>query len=109
MAGKASATLNPTLLKRLDSLSKSRRVPREKLVDSAIRDYLRKAAAQRREARELTAAAGALAAYRQRDPRFEQAITAFVDAEASATDPVEGRTVRSLRPLRVSLNAILHG
>lgn len=111
MAGKASATLDSTLLKKLKSLSKTRRVSPDKLVNSAVRAYLRKANSEQREARELSAATGALAAYRQRDPGYEQAIAAFAADEAAgaAADPVEGKAVRSPRPLRVSLDAILHG
>lgn len=111
MAGPESANLDSTLLSQLNALSKARRVSRDQLVNTAVRDYLRRIAAQQRETRELASAAGALAAYRQRDPDSEQAIDAFVTDEAAgaATDPVEGESATSDRPLRASLDAILHG
>ncbi len=34
-----------------------------------------------------------LRAYRKQDPGFQKAITAFVDAEASLEDPLEGEPV----------------
>lgn len=71
----------------LQHLSKIEGRPINQLLNEAIKGYL-----SRRTQREraLEAHLAGLRAYRKRDPGFERAIGAFVDAEAALDDPLEG-------------------
>jgi hypothetical protein len=71
----------------LKHLSKIEGRPINQLLNEAIKSYL----SQRgRRERSLEADLAALRAYRKQDPGFRRAIEAFVDAEASLKDPLEG-------------------
>jgi predicted DNA-binding protein len=74
----------------LENLSKIEGRPVHQLLDEAIKLYL-----NRRSQKEETAYAHAtkLRAYRQRYPGLRRAAAAFVDADASLEDPLEGEPI----------------
>ena len=74
----------------LEDLSKIERRPVNQLLNEAIKSYLRR---QGRRESSLEANLAGLRAYRKRDPEFRRGIAAFVDAEASLIDPMEGEPV----------------
>lgn len=74
----------------LEHLSKLEGRPINQLVNEAIRAYLRQ---RGRTERSLEANLEGLRAYRKKDPGFRRAIAAFVEAEASLEDPLEGEIV----------------
>jgi predicted transcriptional regulator len=74
----------------LESLSKVEGRPINQLVNEAIKSYLSRPG---RNERSLEASLKGLKAYRKRDPGFERAISAFVEAEASVEDPLEGEPI----------------
>ena len=74
----------------LKSLSKIEGRPINQLLIEAIRIYLGQ---QGRRERTLAANLKSLKDYRKKDPGFRHAIAAFVDAEASVKDPLEGESV----------------
>ena len=74
----------------LKKLSSVEGRPINHLLNDAIRAYL---GTKRKRERELERTLAALRAYRRRDPGFKEAIEAFVDAEATVRDPVEGEPV----------------
>ncbi|MGA2644744.1 MAG: hypothetical protein ABSF15_08520 [Candidatus Sulfotelmatobacter sp.] len=71
----------------LVNLSKVEGRPINQLVNEAIKSYL---IHQGRKERGLEANLAGLRAYRKKDPGFKRAIAAFVEAEASLKDPLEG-------------------
>ena len=71
----------------LENLSKIEGRPVNQLLNEAIKGYLRR---RGRKERGLENNLAALRAYRKRDPVFRKAIDAFVEAEASLEDPLEG-------------------
>lgn len=74
----------------LENLSKAEGRPIDQLLDEAIKSYL----IQRgQKEHSLEANLAALREYRMRDPGFQRAVDAFVEAEASLEDPVEGEPV----------------
>lgn len=76
----------------LRTLSKIARRPMNRLVNEAVELYLRQHGPKAE--RDLEASLASLRAYRQRDPNFDGAIEAFVEAEATLKDPIEGRPVK---------------
>ena len=72
----------------LENLSQLEGRPVNQLLNEAIKSYLGR---RGQKERGLEANLAALRAYRKRDPGFQQAIAAFVEAEATLDDPVEGR------------------
>lgn len=46
-----------------------------------------------RKERSLEASLAGLRAYRSQDPGYQRAVAAFVEAEASLDDPVEGKPI----------------
>ena len=72
----------------LENLSQLEGRPVNQLLNDAIKSYLGR---RGQKERGLEANLAALRAYRKRDPGFQQAIAAFVEAEATLDDPVEGR------------------
>ena|SRR5579859_2740135 len=74
----------------LENLSKVVRRPINQLLNEAIKMYL----SQRgRKERSLEDSLAGLREYRKKDPGFRGAVAAFVEAEASLEDPVEGTAV----------------
>jgi predicted transcriptional regulator len=71
----------------LKNLSKVEGRPINQLLNEAIKGYLSR---RGRKERSLEANLAALRAYRKQDPGFQRAIAAFVEAEASLEDPLEG-------------------
>jgi|SRR5665213_921064 len=74
----------------LKILSKIEGRPINQLLNEVIKGYLRR---RSRKERSLEANLAALRAYRKQDPRFQGAIAAFVEAETSLDDPLEGETM----------------
>jgi predicted transcriptional regulator len=71
----------------LENLSQVEGRPINQLLNEAIKSYLSR---RSRKEQGLEANLAALRAYRKRDPGFQEAIAAFVEAEATIEDPVEG-------------------
>lgn len=74
----------------LENLSKVEGRPVNQLLNEAIKLYLRQRGAKERA---LETHLAGLRAYRSKDPVYGRAIEAFVNAEASAEDPLEGSLV----------------
>jgi len=74
----------------LESLSRIERCPVNQLLNEAVRSFLLR---RRPKESSLEASVERLRAYRERDPQFNQARKAFVEAEASVEDPLEGELV----------------
>lgn len=74
----------------LENLSKIERRPVNQLLNEAVRSFLLR---RRPKERSLEASLERLRAYRERDPQFRRACKAFVEAEASVDDPLEGEPV----------------
>lgn len=74
----------------LENLSKIEGRPVNQLLNDAIKSFL-----VQRGPKELGLEANLaqLRAYRQRDPKFQRAIAAFIESETSFDDPVEGEVV----------------
>ena len=74
----------------LENLSRIEGRPINQLLNEAIKGYLSR---RGRRERSLEANLSGLRAYRKRDPGFRQAIDAFVEAEATIEDPLEGEPI----------------
>jgi predicted transcriptional regulator len=74
----------------LENLSKVERRPVNQLLNEAVRNFLLR---RRPKERSLEANLERLRAYRERDPHFRKARKAFVEAEASVDDPLEGEPI----------------
>jgi predicted transcriptional regulator len=74
----------------LEHLSGLEGQPINQLLNEAIKSYLSQ---QSPKEASLEASLSALREYRKRDPGFKHAVAAFVDAEASLEDPLEGKPV----------------
>lgn len=74
----------------LENLSKVEGRPIDQLIHEAIKSYLSRQGPQERS---LEATLAELREYRMRDPGFQRAIDAFVDAEAGLEDSLEGEPV----------------
>ena len=79
--------INPAERAALEGLSKIEGRPINQLLNEAIKVYLNR---RGRQERSLETTLESLRAYRKRDPGFQRAIAAFVEAEASLEDPLEG-------------------
>jgi hypothetical protein len=73
----------------LEKLSEVEGRPINQLVNEAIKRYLR----SRVQEPSLEANLAALREYRKQDPGFERALDAFVEAEATLEDPLEGEPI----------------
>jgi hypothetical protein len=74
----------------LENLSKVEQRPVNQLLNEAVRNFLLR---HRPNERSLEANLERLRAYRERDPQFRRARKAFVEAEASADDLLEGEPI----------------
>jgi hypothetical protein len=74
----------------LKNLSRIERRPVNRLINDAIQSILRRRSPRERG---LEVCIERLRAYRERDPRFREAREAFVEAEASLEDPLEGEPI----------------
>jgi hypothetical protein len=74
----------------LENLSRIERRPVNQLLNEAVRSFLLR---RRPKERSLEASLEQLRTYRERDPQFRRARKAFIEAEASVDDPLEGRLV----------------
>lgn len=79
----------------MKNLSKIEGRPINQLLNEAIKGYLRR---KGRRERSLEATLQNLEAYRKKDPAYKRAIAAFVDAEASVKDPLEGEPFEESDP-----------
>lgn len=75
----------------LEILSKIEKRPINRLLNEAIKVYLKGRGSKERS---LETNLERLRAYRRRDPGFKKAIAAFVEAEATHQDPLEGEPVK---------------
>ena len=94
MMRKASTfRIEPTVQTALENLSRILKRPMNQLVNEAVKDYVNQRG--REVERDLEATLASLRAYRKRDPHFQTAVAAFVDAEArfGKEDPAEGKVV----------------
>jgi len=80
--------IDPEERSALQNLSKIEGRPINQLLNEAIKSYLSR---RGRKERSLEANLNSLRAYRKQDPGFRRAIAAFVEAEASLEDPLEGK------------------
>ncbi len=76
----------------LENLSKLEGRPINQLLNEAIKMYLTRPGQKERS---LQANLEKLRAYRKQDPGFRKAMAAFVEAEASLDDPVEGEAMEA--------------
>ena len=74
----------------LENLSKVEGRPVNQLVVEAIKSYLNR---RGQKERSLEANLAGLREYRKQDPGFERALDAFVEAEATLEDPLEGEPI----------------
>ena len=74
----------------LENLSRVEGRPINQLLNEAIKAYLKRRGPRERD---LEANLESLRAYRSRDPGFKRAMAAFVEAEASLEDPLEGEPI----------------
>lgn len=79
----------------LENLSKIEGRPVNKLLNEAIKNYLHHKG-RREDALKNTLSR--LEAYRREDPEFNRAALAFIKAEASLEDPLEGEVVEDPHP-----------
>lgn len=74
----------------LQNLSRIEGRPINQLLNEAIKVYLSRRGDKERE---LEATLAELRTYRKQDPGFQKAIAAFVEAEATLDDPLEGEPI----------------
>jgi len=74
----------------LEHLSKIERRPVNQLLNEALRSFLLR---RRPKERSLEASIERLRAYRKSDPEFRKARQAFVEAETTMKDPLEGEVI----------------
>ncbi|MGH7366013.1 MAG: hypothetical protein ACREK9_06335 [Candidatus Rokuibacteriota bacterium] len=98
--------IDPDVQAALATLSKILHRPMNRLVNEAVKAYLKRRSQE--VERDLEASLASLRAHRKRDPDFEQAIAAFVEAEASMEDPVEGRPETDSGPVRTEIQRLLN-
>lgn len=96
------STVNSGLVKLSKNLGKSL----NKLVNEALAEFVVKRSLEVEN--DLEATLADLRAYRKSDPKFNRAITAFVEAEATGThDPAEGHIVSRVGPTESKLRELL--
>ena len=76
----------------LKNLSKIEGRPINQLLIEAIKSYLGQ---KGQKERSLESSLNSLKAYRRKDPGFRKAIAAFVEAEATVKDPLEGEPIEA--------------
>lgn len=93
----------------LENLSRIEGRPVNKLLNEAVKSYLHQKG-KKEDSLENTLAR--LEAYRKQDPEYQRAALAFVDAEATLEDPVEGepfeeQQAKAVGPLQNKVREIL--
>jgi predicted transcriptional regulator len=89
--------IEPVLKEGLAKLSRLEHRSLNQLANQAIKEFVAKRVVEAEE--DLEATLEDLRAYRKRDPDFERAIAAVVEAEvAMKDDPAEGRVVTQVGP-----------
>ena len=94
MSRKATTVrIDPQAQAALENLSRVLKRPMNQLVNEAVKNYVEQRS--REVEHNLEATLASLRAYRKRDPHFQTAIAAFVDAEAQLgkEDQAEGKVV----------------
>ncbi len=92
----------------LDIISQLQHRPKNKLVNEAVAEYVTRHAQQTEEA--LSDTLKRVQAYRKKDVKYERAIKAFVDAEAShgkCEDSMEGEMASSSGSVTKKLHHLL--
>ncbi|CAN5261413.1 hypothetical protein BH24PSE2_BH24PSE2_19080 [soil metagenome] len=99
--------LAPDVQERLSVLAKLLRRPLNQLINEAVQAFVE------RRSRELEGdledSLAKVRACRESDPDFEQAIAAFVDAEATLDDPLDERHAKELGPAQTKVSELLNG
>lgn len=109
MVAKASThRLEPDVQAALDHLSKALRHPKNRLINEAVKLYVRQRGREVEKELELTLEA--LRTCRRNDPDFDASIDAFVNAEVqSATkDPAEGSPRSRKKSVQSEIRGLLH-
>src|ERR1700724_2280146 len=75
----------------LENLSKIEGRPINQLLNEAIKSYLSR---RGQKERSLESSLAGLRAYREKDLGFQRTTAAFVEAEASLEDPLEGEPIK---------------
>jgi predicted transcriptional regulator len=92
----------------LENLSRIERRPVNQLLNEAIRSFLLRHTPKERS---LEKSLEQLRAYQESDPQFHRARKAFIEAEASVDDPLEGqlvnRRVEPIGPVQRKIRKIL--
>lgn len=99
--------IEPDVQERLSMLAKSLKRPLNQLVNEAVRTFVERRSKELEG--DLEANLAKLRAYRQCDPNFEQAIAAFIEAESTLDDPLEGRRTEALGPAQAKVYELLNG
>ena len=115
--------IDPLAQAALENLSQVLKRPMNQLVNEAVKDYVERRSKE--VERDLEATLTNLRAYRRRDSHFDEAVAAFVDAEArlGKEDPAEGkvvigklvngqlveeRTIQDASPLQAAIRRLLN-
>ena len=109
LPGKASTLrLEPAVQAGLNQLSKALRRPKNRLINDAVKLYVRRRSLEVEQ--ELETTLKALRACRRKEPDFEASIEAFVKAEAelAGEDPAEGRRLSPDSPVQSEIQRRLH-
>jgi predicted transcriptional regulator len=106
--GKATTfRLDPSVRQAMLQLQTVLKKPLNRLVNEALQDFIKKLTVESDLQHILTR----VRANRRSDPKFDNAIAQFVDAEASlgANDPVEGQTQPKAGPMQTIVRDLLRG
>jgi len=98
--------LDPDIQAALEDLSRLLRRPKNRLINEAVKLYVEQKG--REIEHELESTLKKLRAHRRKDPNFERSIGAFVGAEASLSDPAEGRAEIARGPVQAKVLRLLH-
>ena len=109
--GKATTTvrIDPSIQKALLLLQTVLKKPLNRLVNEALQSFIEKRTAEVNS--DLQQILTRVRAYRRSDPKFDNAIAQFVDAEASlgSNDPVEGQRQPKAGPVQTKIEDLLRG
>ena len=101
--------LDPPVQQALLLLQEVLKKPLNRLVNEALQGFIEKRAAEIES--DLEQVLARVRAYRRSDPKFEKAITRFVDAEAGlgSNDPVAGHAQPKAGPAQSMVQKLLRG
>ena len=100
--------LDEALETSLDRLSKILRQPKNRLINEAVKLFVQQRSRELEQ--ELEATLATLRTYRQADPNFEMAISAFAESEGSGArvDPVDGVPVAAAGSVQRQIRELFH-